>query len=318
VSAVLAEIAGHAFTIGPEIYGLLRPPRAPAARHFAAAVEDARLGSIRLSGLLHEIPGADTLALIVHGLAGSAASPYCARAASAAAAAGISSLRLSLRGADRSGEDLFHGGLTADLWAALASPALARYAKVVLLGYSVGGHIALRAAVERADRRLVAAAAICPPLDLGVAADALDAPSRRFYRSRVFAGLDASYAATAARRGLPVPPAVVRRARSCRHRDEMTVVPRFGFASAAEYYARESVAARLHRLEVPTLFVASRTDPIIARESVEPALAEAPRAMTVRWVDRGGHVHFPRDLDLGYGAAPGLEPQVMRWLTSQR
>ena len=63
--------------------------------------------------------------LIVHGLGGSAKSPYTAKAAHAAAAAGLSSLRLNLRGADLLGEDYYHAGMTADLAAAIASPELA-------------------------------------------------------------------------------------------------------------------------------------------------------------------------------------------------
>lgn len=62
------------------------------------------------------------------------------RAARVAEAAGLDSLRLNLRGADRMGEDGYHAGLTADLAAALASPELADYRSVGVLGFSLGGH----------------------------------------------------------------------------------------------------------------------------------------------------------------------------------
>jgi hypothetical protein len=112
---------------------------------------------VRLTGLLSEIPGSQTVLLIVHGLSGNALSPYCTRAAYAAAQSGFSSLRLSLRGADYSGEDIFHGGTTDDLRAALAAPEIARYKHVLLLGYSVGGHIALR-------QQLIPKIGACGPL----------------------------------------------------------------------------------------------------------------------------------------------------------
>jgi predicted alpha/beta-fold hydrolase len=272
---------------------------------------------VRLRGLLHETPGADALVLVLHGLTGSAESKYCALAARAATAAGLSSLRLSLRGADRSGEDITHAGLTDDVWAALASPEIARYRAVHILGYSAGGHIALRAAAARRDPRLRAVAAVCPPLDLAEASRALDAPARRLYKRHLFAGLDAIYEATAARRRLPVPAARVRRARSLRERDELTVVPRFGFASVADYYEHESARSWLDRLEIPTLVVASRADPIIPAASLERALARAGRALTLRWAP-GGHVHFPAGLDLGFGGPTGLEGQVVRWLAQSR
>jgi predicted alpha/beta-fold hydrolase len=148
-----------------------------------------------LTGLLSEIADSETILLIVHGLSGNALSPYCARAAHAAAQSGFSSLRLSLRGADYSGEDIFHGGTTEDLHAALAAPVIARYKSVLLLGYSVGGHIALRAAIDPVDARLRAAAAVCPPLDLNAATTAFDRPGRKPYRRHIFRDLNKAYAA---------------------------------------------------------------------------------------------------------------------------
>ena len=276
---------------------------------------DPVMGHVRLTGLLSEVTGADTIVLIVHGLSGNAASPYCASAARAAEQAGFSSLRLSLRGADYSGEDILHGGITQDVWAALAAPSIARYKRVLLLGYSVGGHIVLRAAIERLDERVRAAAAICPPLDLNHATIAFDHPARTPYRSHIFRSLNRAYAATAARGRVDVPLEVVARARSCRERDSLTVVNRFGFRSVEDYYDRESVAPRLHSLQVPSLVVASRHDPLVPTETLLPALDGASRALSVAWVEAGGHVYFPKTLDLGQPGPLGLEHQVIRWLS---
>ena len=93
-------------------------------------------------------------------------SRYARVGAGEALAAGMSCLRLNLRGADLEGEDFYHAGLTADLHAALADPALERYERVHLLGYSLGGHVVLRWATESGDARVRSVAAICPPLDL--------------------------------------------------------------------------------------------------------------------------------------------------------
>ena len=85
------------------------------------------------------------------------------RGAAAAEMAGLSCLRMNLRGSDRMGEDYYHGGLTVDLHAALASSEAQRYRRIYLLGYSLGGHVVLRLATEPADPRLVAVAAVCAP-----------------------------------------------------------------------------------------------------------------------------------------------------------
>src|SRR6266481_1063584 len=284
----LDGVSGHFWTVSPALLAGVRSPLGPRARAFQTVLEDPDVGSVRLTGLLSEVAGSETVVLIVHGLAGSALSPYCAKAACAAAQAGFSSLRLSLRGADCSGEDIFHGGTVQDLRAALTAPEMARYRRVILLGYSVGGHIALRAAIDEIDPRLCAAAAICPPLDLHAATAAFDQPACRLYRRHIFRGLNKAYAAAAARGRAHVPATLVERARSCRERDSLTVVVRFGFRSAADYYQRESVAPRLCRLLIPSLVVASPHDPIVPAETIVPATAGATHALTLTWAERGG------------------------------
>jgi len=184
----------------------------------------------------------------------------------------------------------------------------------LLLGYSVGVHIALRAAVEQRDPRLRAVAAICPPLDLQLATRAFDHPARRPYRRHIFRSLNLAYAAAARRGRVQVPAAVVARARSCRERDSLTVVARFGFRSADDYYERESVAPRLHRLRIPSLVVQSRYDPLVPAETVIPAIAGASHALSTVWVEPGGHVYFPKRLGLGQTGPLGLENQVVAWL----
>jgi uncharacterized protein len=314
---LLDGIGGHLWTVAPSLIALLRPPVRPQARTFLTSLNDPVVGQVRLTGLLSEVAESETIVLIAHGLSGNAMSPYCALAASAAARAGFSSLRLSLRGADYSGEDILHGGITQDLWAALAAPEIARYRRVLLLGYSVGGHIVLRAAAAQVDERVRAAAAVCPPLDLGRATVAFDHPALRPYRRHIFRGLNKAYAAAAARGRVHAPPAVVARARSCRERDSLTVVKRFGFRSAEDYYERESVAPRLHNLQTPSLVVASRNDPLVPADTIIPALARASSALSVAWVEAGGHVYFPKTLDLGQPGPLGLEQQVIRWLADQ-
>jgi uncharacterized protein len=311
------NLAGHFWTIGPALRAALLPPAEIPSRPFHAVVHDSVIGPVRLSGKLCDAPNSDTMVVIIHGISGNAHSPYCLAAAKAVARAGHASLRISMRGADLSGEDIYHGGLTDDLRAVLVSSELRRFRRVFLFGYSVGGHLALRAAIEQIDSRLRAVAAISPPLDLAAGADAFDEPCLRLYRRYVFAGLNRGYAAVAARRPVPVPLAVVRRARSVWERDELTVIPRFGFASAGDYYQRAGVAPVIDQLKVPALIVASRYDPVVAPHTLRAAASAASPALTVRWVDRGGHVFFPADLDIGFGRLPGVEHQVINWLNNQ-
>jgi len=276
-------------------------------------IDDPRVGRVRLSGRLSEPPGAQALLIAVHGLGGSAASSYMLKAARAAHSAGLATLRLSLRGADGSGEDVYNAALTDDLRAALASPEASRYGTVFVLGFSLGGHLALRFATEQPDPRLAAVAAVCAPLDLASCLTAIDGPGRFLYRRYLLARLRRSVAAVAARGRLPLAMRELRRVRTIREWDRLVVVPRFGFASPEDYYAQSSVAPHLGRLTVPALLVAARGDPMVPAATLHPWLETSPR-LEVRWAARGGHLGFPRSLDLGERGERGIDGQVVAWL----
>ncbi|HSM52000.1 MAG TPA: alpha/beta fold hydrolase, partial [Thermoanaerobaculia bacterium] len=198
-------LSGHFWTLSGRLRALLAPPAPPAATPWSTHLDDATAGRVRLSGLLGGPRESECLLLLVHGLGGSVGSPYLVAAAAAAERCGLATLRLDLRGADRAGEDYHHAGLTADLAAALASPELARFPRILLAGFSLGGHLVLRYLAEGPDPRVRAGAAVCAPLDLAAGADAIDAPARWPYRRYLLNHLVEIYAAVAARRPVPVP-----------------------------------------------------------------------------------------------------------------
>src|SRR5258706_15101518 len=94
-----SRLAGHLWTVLPAIVSFIKRPAEPRARLFRTIIKDPVMGQVRLTGLLSEVPGADTIVLIVHGFSGDASRPYWGRAPGAAEQAGFSSLRLLLRGA---------------------------------------------------------------------------------------------------------------------------------------------------------------------------------------------------------------------------
>ena len=313
-----AALGGHYWTIRPFLLesrpGAGRALAALRSEPWSLEVPDEKLGSVRLSGRLFTHPAADRLLLAIHGLGGNTESSYLRSAVLDAHAAGLACLCLNLRGADGLGEDFYHAALSSDLQAALGSPELSRFRALHVLGFSLGGHLALRHATEAHDPRLLSVAAICSPLDLQRSQIALDAPERVLYRQYVLRKLKASYVATARRRPVPSPVEQVLRAQTIRRWDELTVVPRFGFGSAPEYYQHASVAPRLGALAVPALLVLAEHDPMVPAHSVRPALAGASAGLDVRWHTRGGHVGFPPDIDLGERAPLGLPSQVRSWL----
>lgn len=307
---------GHFWTIGPNLRHRLAPRAAPASEPWSTSLDDPKIGSVRLTGLLARAPAARGLVVLVHGLGGALDSQYLVKAARAAADAGMDSLRLALRGADRSGEDFYHAGLVDDLAAALRSPALADYRRIFVLGFSLGGHMVLRWALAPGDPRVRAVASVCAPLDLSAGCAAIDRPGAGLYREHVLGGLREIYAAVAARRPVPTPLPAVAEVRTIRAWDRLAIVPRFGFCSVDDYHGSQSVGPRLRELELPSLIVAAAADPMIPADTVAPALRGLPRHVVARWA-AGGHVGFPGGLDLGLGGPPGLERQILAWMDRQ-
>ena len=275
---------------------------------------DPDVGAIRLTGALSAPAGAQALVIVVHGLGGCSQSPYVVAAAAELVAAGFACLRLNLRGADRTGEDIYHAGLTADLVATLASPEVAAFDDVVVLGFSLGGHVTLRLLVDEPPSHLRAGIAICPPVDLAAAAMTIDSPSQWIYRRYLLRRLLEIYGEVAARRAVARSVAEVRAARTFVEFDSLVIAPRYGFADAWDYYATVSVAPALAAIEIPTLIVAAQGDPMIPAASLEAAQLKASDSLDFHWSPGGGHLSFPRRFDLGIGGALGLYPQILGWL----
>ncbi len=309
-------VEGHFATLTPFLLRRFFPSLLPVATRWATTLQDADVGDVRISGLLRPSDG-DDLLIVVHGLGGSVQSGYMGLALRAADALGMSCLLLNVRGADHSGEDIPHAGLYADLVAAVGSPAFAGYKKIYVLGYSLGGHLALSYAVAGAEPRVKAVAALCAPLDLEASARAFDAPYVNLYRGHVLKGLGDIYAATHARRGGPIEVRAARSIRRIRDWDERIVAPRFGFTDAADYYNRVSVGPKLGALELPALYVGAYGDPMVPYETVRGQLEGASSALEVHWSRRGGHLGLPATLDLGFPGSRGLEAQVLAWLRDQ-
>ena len=309
------SLIGHIWTIGD----LMRRDRLHIelpSIPWRGTVEDSSLGKLQLSGWVDHPTGASEAkcaVVILHGLGGSADSGYAREAAQVALAAGFPALRFSLRGADRSGEDYFHAGLTDDLHAALASPELASFEEVLVMGFSLGGHVALTAATEpQLDARVRAVIAVSAPLDLASCCQVIDRPSRWPYRQYMLRNLFEIYGEVAKRREVPVPLSELRQVRQLRDFDHLVVAPRFGFESAMDYYDRASVGPRLIELRVPVLYVGSLNDPMVPVHCVEP-YTELSELLQVCWTRAGGHVAFSGALDLGQPGELGVYAQTLSW-----
>jgi hypothetical protein len=123
------QLFGHLWTIGPSLRHRARAVVGAAGRAVVDDLIDPEVGALELQGALHR--GPDSRAACAWRSTGSAAA---STATTSSARRGPPSPRArlpapGLRGADRLGEDFYHAGLTADVEAALRSPALAEYTR---------------------------------------------------------------------------------------------------------------------------------------------------------------------------------------------
>lgn len=299
VGSLLEGIGGHAWTVLSHLRDRVRPPAPPPSTPWTTELADPQVGTVRLSGLIDHVQDAERILIVLHGMGGSADRAYCAHTAAAARAVGMSSLRLNLRGADGSGEDIYHVGMVDDLAAAVAHPEVARYRSIVALGYSLGGHVALRfAALGGAPAGFRAVAAVCAPLDLAAGVAHIDHPLRWPYRRHLLDGVKEVYRRVAARRTMPLSVDAMLAIRTVREWDEKVVAPRFGFAGADDYYRQVGVGPLVGALELPVLFVAGSGDPMIPAWTLRPVLARASSSVETRWIRMGGHLGFPSEFEI--------------------
>ena len=225
---------------------------------------------------------------------------------------GLDAFRLDLRGAGESAQcgvaPLFHAGLTADVRAAIEL-LLRRYARVHVVGFSLGGQLALRTLGEwgsDAPASIASLTAISPPIDLRECATFSERRSAALYRVYIVRALKERYRRARGAMGARFTEDLLRRAGTISDYDAAVVAPFFGFRDVDDYYARTSSESVIERITPPTLILHAADDPLV---SVEPILRVQRRRLPgIRVVvtERGGHVGF-------YGRAPAPGDETRFW-----
>lgn len=235
----------------------------------------------------------DPTAILIHGLCGSHRSPSLVRLARQFYQKGVKAIRMNLRGCG-SGKGYarqpYHGGCSADAIATVQAFKTENPASPIsLIGFSIGGNIALKAAAETDSTLLDLVVAISPPVNLGISVQLMGLPRNRLYenvfvkgllqevedRQKLFPDIDPL--------GLPDNLKMFAF-------DQLYTAPTCGFNSALDYYARGSSYSLIPNIATRCHILFAQDDPIVDPDELDNL--SLPNNVHV-WKTRcGGHMGY--------------------------
>jgi uncharacterized protein len=256
--------------------------------------------------------------ILVHGLEGSSVSGYARSMVHAALERGWVTHRFNMRGCG-AGDELavsgYHAGQTSDLLAVLRERRRVSSLPIFVIGFSLGGNVALKLAGELGEdarELLTGVCAVSTPIDLAASVAALRHRQNFIYQGRFLNRLKERI-----RRKNRLAPDVytlehLPKIRTIEQFDDHYTARLFGFGTAANYFRTQSSNQFLERIRVPALLIQSKDDPMVPFPVFEhPAFGGNP-CLTLLAVEHGGHLGF-----LARGKARfWLDGTVLDWAES--
>jgi predicted alpha/beta-fold hydrolase len=212
----------------------------------------------------------------------------------------------------------YHAGRSEDIRATVELiQRLAPSSPLAAAGFSLGGNILLKWLGESAQfgtgAQVTRAIAVNPPVNLEACTDHVRRAGGGFYDRHFARLLYRHVRSTPHWRGKTALCRVSRRPRRIIDFDELFTAPFAGFDSAQHYYRLCSAAPVISQIDVPTLILSAKDDPLIPSRTFEEVARS--ESVTLHIAEGGGH--------LGYISRPGIDPdrhwmdwRVVDWLTA--
>lgn len=266
----------------------------PARRYFDVAPD------ARVLAHCHWQPSPSTrpTLLALHGLEGSSQAHYMRGLADKAFHAGLNVVLLNQRNCgdtEHLSRGLYHSGLSADPAAVIRElTEVDRLRAVAVVGYSLGGNLALRLA-GTAPSGVRSVCAVSPTMDLARCVDALERRQNAVYQWNFVRNLKRRMRRKA--RALPglFDLDGLDRIRTVREFDEAFTAPHHGFRDAADYYHRASSLRVVDRIAVPTLILSAEDDPFVPPEQFRDTAVVTNPHISTAILRHGGHCGFLAD-----------------------
>lgn len=229
----------------------------------------------------------DRTIILIHGLGGCHSASYMVRFSRKLYQMGYRAIRFNMRSCG-SGRGLaklpYHGGLTDDVHHVLkvlkdeipTSP-------ITIIGYSLGGNIALKLASELGECHsdlVDAAIAVCPPINLAETAELMERPVNHLYNRYYMHHLEKFTKEWT--EGKPFS--------TIYEFDRIVTAPRWGFESPSAYYKASSSYDKLAKIQFPCHILLAADDPFINFRSCVDS--ERSSAVKIWMSEYGGHMGF--------------------------
>jgi len=256
----------------------------------------------RILGRCHWQPGKRRDApviVILHGLEGSSESNYVCGIAEKAFRLGFHAVRLNQRncgGTETLTPTLYNSGMSGDYRALLEELSSGDgFKQIFFVGYSMGGNLVTKMAGEfggAAPKALRGVCVVCPAMDLGACADALELRENFFYQRHFVKGLMARYARKAKLFPERYPQSGIGAVRSVREFDDKITAPQFGYRDAQDYYEVVGAKKVVAQVRVPMLMITAQDDPFVPYRLFQRANPAQNPAIRFVATEHGGHCGF--------------------------
>lgn len=244
------------------------------------------------------VQGSDRLVVVLHGLESSAARGYIKGMIRRFYQEGWDGLGMNFRGC--SGESnrvlrTYHIGETGDLdWVLQHILAQNRYREIVLIGFSLGGNVAMKYVGEKGPQlypEIKKAVAISVPCEVLSANDEFNKLKNWVYLSRFMHSLN-SKMHEKARLFPDLYQVSIPKPRNFGEFDGVFTAPVHGFESAEDYWIRNGSLSFIPKMTIPCLLINAKDDTFLSQACFPYELAEKSALFHLMTPRYGGHCGF--------------------------
>lgn len=238
----------------------------------------------------------------LHGLEGSSEAHYMRGLADKAWRRGWNAVLLNQRncgGTEHLTPGLYHSGLTDDPRAVIRELAqVDGLARIGVVGYSLGGNLALKLAGELGeppDLPVNAVVAVSPTIDLERCVSAIERRSNYPYHWNFVRNLRKRMRRMAQAWPGAFDVAPLDRIWTIRRFDDVYTAPYHGYNGASDYYSKASAIRAVDKIRIPALILSAKDDPFVPADQFIEGVLRANPNITVRVEEHGGHCAFVGD-----------------------